>query len=163
MPLVPHALSAVPDRHVEPEQQPVGQVIALHPVQVPDPVHVSPAGQAWQAMPVVPQSLVLVPGRQAPPEQHPVGQVVTSQATQVPPAQLRPAQGGPVPHAHIPAAVQLSASTGSQAMQAVPPVPQVVADGVVQVGPEQQPLGQKVASQPLHVPAPVHDWPAGHG
>jgi len=64
--------------HVDPEQHPLGQVVALQPVHAP-PVQAPPL-QSWQAAPPVPQLMPLVPARQVVPEQQPLGQDVRSRA-----------------------------------------------------------------------------------
>ena len=60
----------------------------------------------------------------------------------------------------MPAAEQLSVRTASQPTQLTPLLPQVAKEGVLQVAPEQQPFGQLVELQPLHVPL-LQVWPEG--
>ncbi len=108
---------------VEPEQQPFGQLDALHPEQAP-PLHASPTGHAAQAAPPRPHAVAVSPGRHVVPEQQPAQETLLH--TQDPPRHCCPArQTGPVPQAHAPAALHASARTGSQATQAAPPVPQL--------------------------------------
>lgn len=153
----------MPDRHVEPEQHPFGQVVALQPLHVP-PLQVSPPGHAMHALPTVPQAIAVSPWRHAPvDEQQPLAQVAALQATHVP--LLQPSggvHGGLLPHWQ-PVAAHESDVAGSQATHAAPAVPQVVGDDALQVGPEQHPFGQNAASQPLHVPPVEHVCPVRHG
>ncbi len=141
-----------------PAQQPVGQLVALQPLQCPA-VQVWPAGQAVQAPPPPPHELTLSPLRHTPAEQHPFGQEVPSQ-TQVLPAQRCPgAQVAPVPQRQAPSAEQLS-DRASQARQLAPALPQVATERVEQMAPLQQPPGQDVASQTQS--PPLQRWPPAH-
>jgi hypothetical protein len=140
---------------VAPEQHPVGQLVALQPLQRP-PVQVWPAGQVWQAPPPPPQEATVTPARQAPCAQQPVGHDVPSQ-TQVLAMQRWPsAQAPALPQRQPPADEQLS-ERASQATQVEPALPQVVVERVEQVVPLQQPLGHDVASH-WHRP-PAQRWP----
>lgn len=141
---------------VAPEQQPPGQLIALHPLQRPAS-QVCPAGQVSQAPPPAPHDCGVVPGAHRPCAQQPVGQEVPSH-TQVLATQRWPtAHAAPLPHRQLPVAEQLS-ERASQAAQVAPPVPQLPSERVRQVLPLQQPLGHEVASQ-TH-PVSVQRWPA---
>ncbi len=148
---------------VEPEQHPLAHVLALHALAVQAPAaQIWPPPQAWQVAPPAPQDETLVPGTHVPPLVQQPEQDVESH-TQTPPAQRWPVgQAAAVPHWQAPlTAEQLSASVGSQALQAAPAVPQVVNDGALQVAPEQQPSRQVVALHPLQAP-PAQVWPPGH-
>lgn len=94
-PPMPHAVRVGGVTHVEPEQQPLGHVVGLQPLQVP-PEQV-PAPHDEQAAPPVPHAAVVSPGMQLEPPQHPVGHEVASH-TQLPLAQRWPAtHAGPIP------------------------------------------------------------------
>jgi hypothetical protein len=129
---------------VAPEQQPLGQLVALQPLQWPS-VHVCPAGQAWQTPPPAPHDATVDPGRHAPCEQQPPGHDVPSQ-TQVLATQRWPAaQVSPLPQRQLPVDEQLS-DRASHVTQVDPALPQALAARAAQVVPLQQPLGHDVAS-----------------
>jgi hypothetical protein len=150
---------------VPPEQQPPGQVLALHPqlpaVQVmpvpqgaPAPHRQPPAvqlsalvPQVVQAAPPAPQLAVEVPVLQVLPLQQPL-QVTPSQ-TQLPETQCRfEVQALFEPQRHAPADEQLSAVVLLQPVQLAPLVPQLPrVGGLTQLLLLQHPLGQLVASQ----------------
>jgi len=161
------------------EQQPFGHETESHtqlpPVQCCPTGHAEPAphaqlppleqpsarpmGQVTQLPPPLPQALT-EGGLQVAPVQHPLGQLVPSHM-HAPAMQRWPApHAAPDPQVQLPAAEQPSATFASQPTQAAPPVPQVVRAGGLQVAPEQQPFGQLVELQPLHVPF-VQVWPPG--
>ena len=107
---------------VDPEQQPSGQVLALHPEHAPA-TQDSVTGQVMQSAPPTPQAVSAVPGMQVSPSQHPLHE--RESQMQRPPTQAWPgSQAGPPPHSHSPVREQLSARSGSQATQAAPPTPQ---------------------------------------
>ena len=109
--------------HVVPEQQPLGQVAPLQPLQAP-PVQTCAPGQGWQRAPPLPQAATELPVRQLLPEQQPVGQEVESQ-THAPLEQRCPGpQGALGPHWHVPEAVHWFETEGSQVAQVAPAVPQ---------------------------------------
>jgi hypothetical protein len=140
---------------VAPEQQPVGQLVALQPLQCP-PVQVWPAGHDWQAPPPPPHDDAVTPARQAPSAQQPVAHDVLSQ-TQVLATQRWPGeQASPLPQRQLPDDEQLS-ERASHATQVEPALPQVVVERVWQVAPVQQPLGHDVASHRQRPPA--QRWP----
>lgn len=159
-------------------QQPAAQLVALH-TQAPA-MHCRPAAQAAFApqrhapveqlsafvvshatheAPAVPHA-VTVSVLQLAPVQQPFGQLAALQ-TQAPLEQRWPTPHElPLPHAHWPAAVQVSVAFGSQVPQAAPAGAHAVAERAVQTLPEQQPVGQLAA---LHTHAPFeHSWPAAH-
>jgi hypothetical protein len=150
--------------HVAPEQQPFGQLMALHPLQAPE-LHICPAGQVSQRPPPVPHEAGVSPARQIPLAQQPFGQEVPSH-TQVLPMQRCPGrQAAPAPQRQVPFDEQLSA-WASQATQVEPAFPQVASERVSQALPWQQPLGHEVASH-THSPEtqrcpPAHACPAPH-
>jgi hypothetical protein len=178
--VMPHAAQVPPllpqvasdwDRQVPDEQQPFAQLV-LSQTQRPETqcwptAHMAPPPQAQlpaleqasarmgsqltQARPPPPQ--LGRDGRlQVVPEQQPFGQLVPSH-TQAPLEQRWPAAHAALaPQAHVPVGEQLSARTASQPTQLTAPLPQVAKEGVLQVAPEQQPFGQLVELQPLHVP-----------
>jgi hypothetical protein len=148
--------SAVGVVHDPPRQQPAGHEVALHshePLTQAVPgahvplvphahvpaEHVCPvAPQSTHAAPFVPQVAVPVV-LQVLPSQQPVGQLVGSH-THAPPRQRCPAaHAAPVPHAHAPL-VQLSAVSGSHALQTAPTLPHAVTEIVVQTPPRQHPV-----------------------
>jgi hypothetical protein len=92
------------------------------------------------------------------PEQQPVRQDRTSH-TQLPAAHRCPTlQAALAPQAQPPAAVQVSATAGSQVTQATPAAPHRASERDTQVAPSQQPLGHEVALH-THLPA-THLCPA---
>jgi hypothetical protein len=68
---------------VAPEQQPLGHVVPLQPLQRPA-AHVWLPGHVSQLLPPPPQELGLSPARHAPPEQQPSGHDVPSQTQVLP-------------------------------------------------------------------------------
>jgi hypothetical protein len=107
--------------HVEPEQQPLGQLNTSQPAQAPE---TQLAAQVWQASPALPHAAAVLPAMHTLPEQHPVGQERPSQ-TQAPPRQRCPApHDDPDPQTQAPLAEQPSASSGSHAWHVAPPTPQ---------------------------------------
>ena len=77
---------------------------------------------------------------------------------QLPAEQRRPVpQAALEPQRQLPRLEQVSALSGSQAVQLAPPVPQVAGERALQVEPWQQPSGQEVASQ-VQAP-PTQRWP----
>jgi hypothetical protein len=134
---------------VEPEQQPLGQLAGLQPLQTP-PVQVVPA-QSWQAAPPLPQLAFMPPERQVAPAQQPLAHETRSQ-TQAPPTQRWPVtQGLSTPHLHTPVDRHRSA-VSPQARQAPPLDPQLFSDGARQSVPAQHPLGHDDAS---HTQLPI--------
>jgi len=155
-PLEPQVPSAAAVQ-VAPEQQPLGQLPALQPLQTP-PVQVW-APQSWQEPPPLPHAAFAVPLVQVMPEQQPFGQLVPSQ-TQAPARQRCPlAQAVPVPQAHTPLDEQRSAVM-PQAAHVPPLLPQVESDCVRQVSDAQQPFGQLVPSQTQR--PETQCWPDAH-
>jgi hypothetical protein len=69
--------------HVAPEQQPLGHVVPVQPLQRPL-AQVWPAGHVSQLLPPPPHELALSPPRHAPPEHHPSGHDVPSQTQVLP-------------------------------------------------------------------------------
>jgi hypothetical protein len=140
---------------VAPEQQPLGQLLGVHPLHAPF-VQVWPPGQGWQAPPPAPHEVGLSPLRQLPLEQHPFGQDVPSH-TQVLPMQRWPgAQAAAAPQRQLPADEQLSARA-SQVTHVDPASPQVASERVSQTFPWQHPLGHETLSQ-VHRPERQR-WP----
>jgi len=141
-----------------PEQHP-GQLMT-QPLQAP-PVHVWPFGQVSHACPALPHTHSPVPlwhavwvpiGTQMLFWQHPVGQELPSQL-QAPPRQCCPATHIRCePQLHVPAAEQLSVSSGSQTWHVPPPTPQVPIEEGLQMPSLQQPSGQLPGSQ-TQIPA----------
>jgi hypothetical protein len=128
---------------VLPEQQPVGQVETLQPLQRPS-MQDSPAGHTSQVPPPPPHESGVSPSRQRPPEQHPSGQDVPSHM-QVPPMQRWPfRQEVSFPQRHVPEAEQLSARM-SHPTHVDPSSPHVVSERVLHVLSSQQPLGQDLS------------------
>lgn len=126
-PRVPQ-VNAVAMMHVSPEQQPDGQLAAVHvPSQMWSALQ-SLGLQLSHARPAVPQRLLAVPTTQLPVRQHPSGQLSPSQMhapfshrsplPHTPPPLLLP----PLPHAHVPSPLQVSPRI-PQATHALPPVP----------------------------------------
>jgi hypothetical protein len=143
---------------VLPEQQPLGQLVALHPLHTP-PVHTCPAGHTPHAAPPAPHDAAVVPATHAPLAQHPLGHDVPSH-TQVLATQRWPAaQATPLPHRQVPVAEQLS-DRMSHATQVDPASPQLPGARARQVAPLQQPLGHDIESH-THAP-PLQRWPATH-
>jgi hypothetical protein len=150
--------------HVAPEQQPPGQLVALHPLQRPA-AQVWPAGQVSQALPPAPHDIGLSPATHVPAAQQPPGHDVPSH-TQVLARQRWPgAQAAPLPQRQAPAAEQLS-DRASHDAQVAPAFPQVETDRATHTEPWQQPLGQETASHTHSPPAqrcpPAHAGPAPH-
>jgi len=187
-PCLPHSLSLLPILQFRPsgEQHPTqvagSQTHAplMHRVprshagaepqaQTPLVVHESDrsGSQAVQARPDLPHA----PRGGGPPSalcatsqmlslQQPLGHAVASHR-QAPLTQWSPwPHAGPDPQEQTPA-LQESAATGSQAMQAEPFLPQLKKSDAWHVSPEQHPSGQR-AGQSLHTP-PVQVWPKLHG
>jgi hypothetical protein len=157
-PEVPQLVSDGEVSHVDPEQHPVLQPVALQSPGHTPAVHM-PVLHAAHAAPPVPHCDVDVPSSQVVPLQHPLGQDVGLQV-HVPPTQAWPfAQAEPVlPQVHVPVAVQVS-EVMPQSTHIVPR-PHVVTDGVEQVAPRQQPEGHE---PPLHMQVPPeHSCPAPH-
>lgn len=151
----------LPPWQLPPEQHPVGQSDALHPVQAP-PTQFWPPGQIWQVPPDAPQAGLVSPGwHRFEESQHPTGQVDALQA-QLPAEQIWPeTHAAPEPQPHA-CDVQVSDSP-EQTTHAAPPWPQLLsAVPGRQVFPEQQPVGHDVASH-TQAPAPLQRWPAAHG
>lgn len=92
LPLVPQVLVLLPLTHVEPWQQPEGQVLALQLETHAVPLHTWPAPHAPHWLPPLPHALVDVPARHTVPLQQPDGHVVALQvgATHWPATQLKP-------------------------------------------------------------------------
>jgi hypothetical protein len=169
-PPVPQLMPLVPARQVDPEQQPLGQDVWSHthapetqrwpaPHGGPPPHRHAPAAEQVSAPPAA--HVVHAPPptphdssdvvRQLLPVQHPAAHEMVSQM-QAPATQRWPlTHAAPVPHAHVPAGVQPSATAPSQVAHATPPVPQRPRDGDVHAVPSQQPLGHEVA---LHAHLP---------
>ncbi len=145
-PPVPHAAS---DGwlHVGPVQHPLVHV-STHPEQRPSPVQVCPDGQEPQTLPPVPHAVIRLPGWHDSPLQQPEGQPMPSH-THLPPRQCCPdAHAAPPPQEHEPAALQLSESTSSQAVQPLPEVPHAVKAGDSHVSSApQQPFAHDVLLQ----------------
>ena len=143
---------------IAPAQQPVGQLVALHPLQCPA-VQVWPAGQVVHALPPPPHDVTLSPVRHAPAEQHPVGHEVLSHTHVLATQRCPGAQLAPLPQRQVPVAEQLS-ERASHATQLAPALPQVATERVEQIVPLQQPPGQDVPSQ-VHRPLSQR-WPPAH-
>jgi hypothetical protein len=80
----PHVMNA-DGWHVEPEQQPIAQLVDVHPLQAPPGVQVCGLGHDSHAPPPLPQSLVVLPFWQTPlASQQPVGQDVALQTHLLP-------------------------------------------------------------------------------
>jgi hypothetical protein len=142
---------------VAPEQQPLGQLPALQPLQTP-PVQVW-APQSWQVPPPLPHAAFVAPLVQVAPAQQPFGQLVPSQ-THAPATQRCPlAHAAPVPQAQTPADKHRSAVI-PQAAHAPPLLPHVASDCVRQVADAQQPFGQLVPSQTQR--PETQCWPTAH-
>ena len=144
LPIEPQSVAVGVVMHCAPAQQPLGQLAAEQPTQVPAS-HAWLSPQAAQAAPPVPQAVCATPGRQLPPvSQQPLGQVVALQS-QVPASQVGPpVQAGRAPHKHVPFPPQVSAVDGLQATHPAPPPPQSASV----VGVTQTPLLQQVAQFP---------------
>jgi two-component system phosphate regulon sensor histidine kinase PhoR len=157
----PPQVSGDGELHVEPRQQPPGQLCGLQPLQA-WLTHTAAPTQVTQTPPPPPHAATVVPGWHRRPAQQPFGQESASH-THRPPAQRCPATHAAPPAQLQAPRVQPSASTGSQAPHAAPPVPQVMGEGAVQVPPRQQPFGQEMASQPQLPPTqpapPMHAGP----
>jgi hypothetical protein len=149
---------------VAPEQQPLGQLVALQPLHTP-PTQLCPPGQASQAPPPLPQEAALLPGRQAPPEQQPVAHDVPSHTQVLATHRCPGVQASTPPQRQVPPEEQLS-ERSSQTAQVEPAAPQVASERVSHRLPRQQPLGQDVASQvhrpPLQRCPPLHAEPDPH-
>jgi hypothetical protein len=178
-PLAPQAESAVPSgTQVVPEQQPVGQEVALQtqappeqtcplpqagpPPQVQAPVAAQPSATSPQSWQVVPGALqAWTPsGVQVFPKQQPSAHDVESQVQPAAVQRWPAAQAGPPRQVQEPL-VQPSARSASQAWQAAPGIPQAARRGGSQPVAEQQPPGQDAASQAQ--PATVQCRPSPHG
>jgi hypothetical protein len=152
---------------VDPEQQPLGQVVALQLVQIPSAQ--GPPAQAWQASPPFPHAASAFPDRQDVPEQQPPGQEAPSQM-QAPPAQCWPAaHGARVPQTQPPAVEQASAASASHVTHAAPAIPQLVVMRGLQNPLAQQPSGHKLGShEPVssrhddEQPSPEKALPSSH-
>jgi hypothetical protein len=87
-------------KQVEPEQQPLGQLLALQPLQAPL-AQLCPVGHCTQPLPPTPQAVALVPAMQLFPLQQPAQEVASQ--THAPATHSCPAaQAAPLPHAQIP-------------------------------------------------------------
>ena len=149
-PSIPQVMNA--DRaHVEPEQQPVAQLVDVHPLQVPEDVQVCGLGHDSHVPPPLPQALVVSPFWHTPlASQQPVGHEVASQ-THLPLEHTCPAaQAAPPPQVHLPALEQESAVM-PQATHADPSGPHAETLGAAHVVPAQQPPGHDDALQ-THAP-----------
>ena len=143
-PAAPHAV-AERTLQVEPEQQPLEQVVLVQPLQAPVGQDSVP-GHCSQVAPAAPHLELFLPLRQLCPSQQP-GQEPESH-THVPPEQRRPGpQLGWLPHWHCPLAAQLFACVASQEVQPEPAEPQLAKERVRQVVPSQQPAAHELASQ----------------
>ena len=153
-PPIPHVV--VDDAaQVEPEQQPLGQLVGLQSLQTP-PAQIRPA-QSWQTAPPAPHALLAVPVRQVVPEQQPLAHDVRSQ-THIPLTHRWPvAHGAPLPHWQAPVAEQRS-DAAPQLTQALPETPQLATPAVLHVVPLQQPAWHDSVSQ-MHAP-PTQRCPA---
>ena len=157
-PLAPHS-EAVGVSQVEPQQQPVGQVWELQPLQAP-PVQICGDWQAiaGQTTPPVPQAPALSTWHTLFESQQPLGQDCWSQ-THAPDAQRCPDwQGPPSPQAQAPR-LQLS-EVAPQLTQAPPSSPQPETEGVRQRPSLAQHPAHDVPSQ-TQLPS-VQCWPRGH-
>ena len=141
-PLVPHAAALGGAVHVEPEQHPVAQLVAVqleHTWLVQLPEH------TLHAAPPEPQCCAVVPASQVVPLQQPPAQLTLSHL-QTPPTQCCPlAHGDPEPHTHAPVALQPSLVI-PQATHAPPAGAHVPAEAGKQMLLAQQPPGHEVAS-----------------
>ncbi len=176
----PQAVSVLPGMHVDPLQQPLGQLAALQTHRFETQRCVAPhsafephrqlpadeqlfarfASQALQVCPLPPHCEAVGGATQSfAAEQQPLAQLVPSH-THAPPTQWRPTgHWALLPQRHWPVA-QALARTASHAKQAPPSTPHwpaVVA--VMHVEPLQHPLGQVAALQPeqawpTHMPPP---------
>jgi hypothetical protein len=149
MPLVPQVKS-LDDSHVGPEQQPLAQVVELHPMHTP-PEHVAPP-QFAQAVPAEPQAVLEFPLRQTPPaEQHPPGHEVESQTHDPLEHSCPLEQAAPVPQVQEPLVLHPSPDV-PQPAQAMPGGLQLTTERTVQVEPVQHPPGHDIA---LHTQLPA--------
>jgi hypothetical protein len=127
VPATPQVAAALGEQ-VEPEQHPLAQPAAVHPLHTP-PAQLPPLLHAWQRAPPLPQLAAVLPARQVRFSQQPFGHEVPSH-TQVPFAQRWPAAQGPAaPHRHPPADRQRSAVI-PQLAQAPPAEAQAASDKV---------------------------------
>ncbi len=177
-PAAPQAVAVRAVVHVEPVQQPFGQLAAVHglltqvllmhcwlaPHAGPVPHLQAPVVQlldafglhATQAAPRVPQvDDVLV--WQTFPAQQPLAHDVASQTHWLLRQRVPGPHAGPEPQVHVPE-VQLLAVVALQATHAAPGSAQLDSDWAVQTVPAQQPLAQEEASQ-MHWPL-LQVWPA---
>jgi hypothetical protein len=112
--------------------------------------------------PPLPHAPCRLPASHISPLQHPVGQPTPSH-THAPPRQCWPdTHAWPVPHAHAPLSLQLSARTSLHAVQSLPPAPHVMKPGESQVpSAAQHPFGHDEA---LHLQTPLmQTWPTPQG
>jgi hypothetical protein len=131
----PCAHSAPPPHEQEPVVQPSERSVS----------------QAWHAAPPVPQVDSVAARQVTPFWQQPVAHDAALH-THLPATHCWPCTHGlPVPHAHSPIALQLSAATVLHATQASPPKPHALVERALHVGPEQQPVAH-VAAHPVQTP-----------
>ena len=131
---------------VAPAQQPLGQLVALQPLQCPA-VQVWPAGQLVQALPPPPHERGAVAGEAGARRAAPGGARRAVADAGAGDAAL-PGRAGRrrVPQRQTPVAEQLS-DRASQATQLDPAMPQLAIERVEQIAPLQQPPGHDVPSQ----------------
>ena len=143
-PFAPHAI-AEGLTHIEPEQQPLGQVVELHPAQLPA-LQTCGEGHDWHAAPPAPQTPATLPGSHVVPEQHPLHELPSH--TQAPPWQCCPVEhAGPAPQVHVPEPEQPSPVV-PQSLQVDPFVPHAApVGGSAQTLPVQQLIGHDAALQ----------------
>jgi len=114
-PAMPHAI-ADGATQLAPEQQPEGQLCALHPLQAP-PAQPWPDGQAAHAEPPAPHAAGSVPARHCPPEQQPAHE--PGMQAQEPLTQASPgAHAGPPPQPARSVVVDCAKSLDDMAMSA---------------------------------------------
>lgn len=92
----PHAMGERAE-HVAPEQHPLGQLAASHPLQAPA-VQLSPSGHGAQARPALPHALASLPARQVSASQQPVGHESASQTQRSASQRWPTPHAGPAPH-----------------------------------------------------------------
>ena len=143
--------------HVPPLQQPVGQVVALQPLQTP--IEHIPPGHVWHAFPPVPHAPGSSVVTHIPPEQHPFGHEFLSQV-QTPFTHSCPLpHAAPVPHVQVPDALHPSPVLPQLAHETPGPAHEVDVS-VSHRLPLQHPVGHDVALH-THDP-PEHACPTPH-
>lgn len=146
-PPVPHVV-VDGAKHSSAEQQPLGQVMALHRVQTPL-VHIWSCAHDLQVKPAAPHNARVVPSSQWLSRQHPEHE--DGLHSHLPPTHTCPSsQGGPEPQTHTPSSLQSSDLTSGHCLQASPPTPHATGVESEHTFPSQHP-GQRSVSQ-VHFP-----------